>query len=139
MFACILFVICSVPLRLENHVSEYVDCIKLNHFYDAKGRLVYDQVVFYEWTPTTGKFQVRAWCLVEDREHLNRRPVKNEETGIYESEYADSNTRLNRRVQSRLFWESWSQSDPERENKRVFPECLRIELVKKLTFPTEEN
>ena len=137
MLALLLVVILSVPLRLENHVSEFVDCIELNHFYDARARLVYDQVVFYEWTPTTGKFQVRAWCLVDDREQLNRRPIKNEETGIYESEYLDTNTRLIRRIRSRLFRESWSQLDPERENKRVHPESLRIELVKRITREAE--
>ena len=131
MCCFILVAILSVPLRFETIVSEYVDCIELNHFFDDRGRLVYDQVIFYEQTPTTGKFQVRAWCLVEDRELLNRRPIKNEVTALYEVEYVDTNDRLAHRIRSRLFRESWSQSDPERDDKKKHPESLRIGLAKR--------
>jgi hypothetical protein len=135
MFALLIAFVLSVPIRIENQASEYVDLIELNHFFDAKGRIVYDQVVFHERAPETGRFQVRAWCLVEDREHLNRRPVKNEETGIYQVDWFDTDRRIQRKITSRLFRESWSQVDPERENKRVHPERLRIDLVKRLSVP----
>ncbi len=66
----------SLASRIES-----VDLIELNHIYDRKGQLSFDQVVFWERSPATGRFQVRAWCMVDDREELNRRPVKSEETG----------------------------------------------------------
>jgi hypothetical protein len=124
----VLIALLSIPLNLTTH--EHVDAIELNHFFDQRGHLVYDQLVFWERTPTTGRFQVRAWCLVDDREAINRRPLKND-NGLYECFAVDSNERLTRRIVSRVFRESWSQTDPEREDKRFHHERLRIELVKR--------
>ena len=132
MFALLLVVILSIPLQLANTVAEYVDCIELNHFYDQGWKLVYDQVIFYELAPETGRFQVMAWCLVEDREVLNRRPVKNEATGLYTVDWYDNDQRLSRKITSRLYRESWTQIDPERENKKVHDERLRITMVRRL-------
>ena len=131
MFALLLVVILSIPLQLANTVAEYVDCIELNHFYDQGGKLVYDQVVFYELAPETGRFQVRAWCLVEDREKLNRRPTKNHTTGLYQVDWYDADYRVLRKITSRLYRESWTQIDPERENKKVHDERLRITMARK--------
>jgi len=110
---------------------EYVDLIELNHFHDHRGRLVYDQVIFYERTPTTGRFQVRSWCLAND-EQPNRRPVKNETSGLYQVDWFDTDQQTLRKITSRLYRESWSQVDPERENKKVHPDGLRVGLVKRI-------
>lgn len=124
----VLIALLSIPLNLTTH--EHVDAIELNHFFDQRGHLVYDQLVFWERNPANGRFQVRAWCLVDDRETLNRRPLKND-NGLYECFAVDSNERLTRRIVSRVFRESWSQTDPEREDKKHHHESLRIELVKR--------
>lgn len=128
-FAFCLCVCASVSHKGNPSVDEYVDLIELNHFFDQQGRLVYDQVVFYERAPETGRFQVRAWCLVEDREHLNRRPVKNQETELYQVDWFDTDQRFLRKITSRLFRESWTQVDPERSNKKFHDERLRISLI----------
>lgn len=125
----ILIAILSIPLTIPDRPSEYVDLIELNHFYDQKGGFVYDQVIFYERAPETGRFKVRAWCLVEDREQLNRRPVKSETTGLYQVDYHDTDQRLTRKLTSRLYRESWTQVDPERADKKIHDERLRITLV----------
>ena len=126
----IFVLICAVTSHKGGRTTEeHVDLIELNHFYDQQGRLVYDQVIFYARAPETGRFQVRAWCLVEDREYLNRRPVKNYETQIYQVDWYDSDQRLLRKISSRLYRESWSQVDPERANKRFHDERLRISMV----------
>jgi len=129
-----VFVVCfciGVVLspRGNRSTEEYVDLIELNHFYDQYGRLVYDQVIFYEQAPESGRFQVRAWCLVEDRETLNRRPVKNLETQLYQVDWFDSDQRMVRKITSRLYRESWTQHDPERVNKKVHEERLRIAMM----------
>lgn len=128
-FAFCLFVCASVSHKGNQSVDEYVDLIELNHFFDQQGRLVYDQVVFYERAPETGRFQVRAWCLVEDREYLNRRPVKNQETELYQVDWFDTDQRLLRKITSRLYRESWTQVDPERSDKKFHDERLRISLI----------
>lgn len=123
-------IICATISPKGNHsVDEYVDLIELNHFYDQLGRPVYDQVIFYERAPETGRFQVRAWCLVEDRESLNRRPVKNYGTQLYQVDWFDTDQRLLRKITSRLYRESWTQVDPERANKKRHDERSRIAMV----------
>ncbi len=117
----------SVPKQLA--AVEYVDLIELNNFYDQNGKHVYSQVIFYERTPTTGKFQVRAWCMVDESLLLNRRPIKNEATGIYSVDWFDSDGKVSRKTTSRLYRESWSQIDPEVLNKKHHPAELRIKLA----------
>jgi hypothetical protein len=110
---------------------DHVDAIELNHFYDAKGRAIYDQVIFREWQRSTGRFHVRQWTLIDDRDPISKRPLKNEETGLYSVEYHDTDAKTSRKVVSRVFKESWTQIDPEREDKKAFPESLRYSLSKK--------
>ncbi len=124
-----LFLCATISLKGNRSADEYVDLIELNHFYDQKGGLVYDQVIFYERAPETGRFQVRAWCLVEDRECLNRRPTKNLQTDLYQVDWYDSDQRLLRKITSRLYRESWTQIDPERANKKLHDERSRISMV----------
>lgn len=141
-FVFCLIVCASVSHKGSPSVDEYVDLIELNHFFDQQGRLVYDQVVFYERAPETGRFQVRAWCLIEDREYLNRRPVKNQETELYQVDWFDTDQRFLRKITSRLYRESWTQIDPERSNKKMHDERLRISLIqnpKKLQQPQSQE
>ena len=134
-------VLCATISHKGSHLAEeVVDLIELNHFYDQQGRLVYDQVIFYERAPETGRFQVRAWCLVEDRESLNRRPVKNQQTELYQVDWFDTDQRLHRKITSRLYRESWTQIDPERINKKIHDERLRISMIQspKKFLPVEQ-
>ncbi len=140
-FTVYLFICATISTKSNHSVDEFVDLIELNHFYDQRGRLVYDQVIFYELAPETGRFQVRAWCLVEDRECLNRRPVKNDKTQLYQVDWFDTDQRLLRKITSRLYRESWTQVDPERANKKFHDERSRIAMVqspkKFLAFETQ--
>lgn len=113
----------------DGSLSECVDLIELNHFYDRQGKHVYDQVIFYERHPGNGKYHVRAWCLVEDRESLNRRPVKDAVSDLYRVEWLDSDQQVLRSIRSRLFRESWTHTDPERTDKRQLDERMRLHLV----------
>ena len=52
---------------VEDSLCEKVDLIEVNHFYDEQGKLVLDQLIFYDWSPADGRFQVRAWRLLKKR------------------------------------------------------------------------
>ena len=43
-------------------VEDYVDLIEVNHFYDEHGKLVFDQVIFYDWSALQSRYQVRDWA-----------------------------------------------------------------------------
>lgn len=113
----------------DGTLSECVDLIELNHFYDRQGKHVYDQVIFYERHPGNGKYHVRAWCLVEDRESLNRRPLRDEVSNLYRVDWLDNDQQVRRSIRSRLFRESWTHTDPERTDKRQLDERMRLHLV----------
>lgn len=133
-----LVALSSSAFRSPSVAVESVDAIELNHFYDKAGKLVYDQIVFYNFSPIDGCFHVRAWCLAEDLQQQNRRPIKNEVSGVYQVDWNDVDARILRRITSRQFRESWTQTDPEREDKKKLHETSRFSLSKRIGGTNED-
>lgn len=134
MLACVcLFsaevAFCGNLIKNSHYAEESCDMMELNHFYDCKGCHVFSQVIFWERNPANGKYNVRAWVLVEMRESLNRIPVKNEIDGLWHCDWFDSDKGILRKIKSGIYRESWTQSDPEKENKKVLPEKYRLALI----------
>ena len=98
--------------------STHVDLIELSHVYDTKGRLIFDQVIFWEQNRANGRFQVRSWTLCNDCYPITFDGITKFESAEY-------------RAHSTLFRESWSQEDPERANKKHWPEDQRFPIPKK--------
>ncbi len=109
-------------------ISERVDLIELNHFYDDQGKHAYDQVIFYEWSPDYCRFHVIAWTLIED--DMSRLPFRKPGSRDYAVSWFDRESRVEREVKSKLFRESWGQEDPERANKKLIEEKYRISLLR---------
>jgi hypothetical protein len=118
----------SGPSDGSSVLRESVDLIELNHFYDDLGRHAYDQVIFYEWSDEYCRYHVIAWCLVED-DH-SRLPVRLPGGQEYLVRWYDRDVKRHREVRARLYRESWTQSDPERDNKKLLEEKYRISLLK---------
>jgi len=108
-------------------VADRVDVIELNHFYDNNGRLVFDQVIFWDWAPPLpeqdgpGCFVVVAWQLSGEKRPL--RPSHNWQLGKYVLIYHDGT--VLRRITSTSFRETWTQVDPERANRDVLSPYAR--------------
>ena len=109
-------------------VTEKVDLIELNHFYDDLGRHAYDQVIFYEWSPDYRRFHVISWCLLEN--DLSRMPTRNPNNGEYRVRWHDRDAKVHRELRSPLYRETWSQVDPERVNKKLLDEKYRTSLLR---------
>lgn len=105
-----------------------VELLHLNHYYDKSGKHVFDQTIIMEKDPSTGKMHTRAWLMADDSQETNRRPTKNGMTGQWEVYWYDHDKRVARKITSRAFHESWSQIDPEREDKKTWPEEWRAAL-----------
>lgn len=106
-----------------------VDLIELHHSYDEVGRHVFDQLVFYEWSHKRGTYRVIAWRMVKREAQLPKRTF----TPLgYRCLWQDDG--VLREIWSPLFRETWSQFDPERANRKVFPEAGRPELAKPLAM-----
>ena len=110
----------------QNEVKERVDLIELNHFYDDLCRPAYDQVILYEWSPDHRRFDVIAWALIDN---LEKAPHQLAGSGQWEVRWYDVDHKVFRVVGARLYRETWSQVDPERENKKLMPEKHRVGLM----------
>jgi hypothetical protein len=108
----------------ENTVArERVDLIELNHFIDDTGRHVFDQLIFYDWSDEHGRYHVRAWRLIKSPSQF---PTRHWQPACYRCVWHDDG--VLREVWAETFRETWSQQDPERANRKIFPEDQRTEL-----------
>lgn len=111
-----------------NVLHDTVDLIELNHFYDSLGRHSYDQVIFYEWSEEYTRYHVIAWCLIED--DPTRLPFRAPVCNDYVVRWYDREAKSHREVKSKLYRESWTHSDPERQNRKLLEEKYRLQLTK---------
>jgi hypothetical protein len=125
----------------DDVARETVDLAELNHFYDEYGKLVFDQVIFYDWAPpyagpfppeTTPiivehwRFQVRAWRLVRNPSII---PQRDWERGGYRSLWYEGEQL--RDIHAASFRETWTQYDPELVERQYLPKERRPELRSK--------
>lgn len=122
----VAFPFASVGSQVE--LNQSVDLIELNHYYDDSGRHAYDQIIFYEWSPDYRRYHVIAWCLVEN--DLDRMPTYDSHSELHRVSWQDRDLKLRRTVSSKLYRETWSQTDPERANKKLLEEKYRISLLR---------
>jgi hypothetical protein len=112
---------------------EYVDMIEINHHYDCRGCHVYDQVIFWRQNPATLRFEVGSWILCDEQ---NKYPTRLSD-GLIHCRWRDGQQL--RDVRSRVLRESWTQTDPERVNRRQLDEVDRCGLIcRPKSQPVEE-
>ena len=110
---------------VEDVTSDQVDLIEVNHFYDEHGRLVFDQVIFYDWSTSDGRYQVCAWRLLKTPAQI---PYRNSTRDVFVATWHDGD--VLRRVTGRSFRETWTQFDPELVEREFLPKERRRELRK---------
>jgi hypothetical protein len=103
-----------------------VDLVELNHFHDEQGKQVFDQIIFYDWSPTRGRYNVLAWRLLK---HPSQLPVRDWSTGDYVTVWRDNT--VVREVRAETMRESWTQYDPELIERSFLPKEQRRELRKR--------
>lgn len=124
--AVLLFAaIASASMPQDINVRDRVDLVETNHFYDSEGRLVFDQLIFYEWSPAKGRHQVQAWRLLKSPNQLPRRDYG---AGDYVMRWTDGET--DREVRAATFRETWTQTDPELTDREFLPKERRRDLAK---------
>ena len=116
---------------VEDVAAERVDVIELNHFYDDRGRLVFDQIIFYDWSVHESSYQVRDWRLLKSPAQI---PHRNWPEGTFIAVWHDSG--VLRRVEAKQLHESWTQYDPELVNRTVLPKEQR-RLLRKAILPVQ--
>lgn len=105
-------------------VTDRFDLIELNHFDAEDGG--FDQVIFWNWMPDYRRFRVEAWVML-DRNTPSHTSAIRKNGPRYVFERLETGGLL-RRVEAKLFRETWTTYDPERLDKELFPENLRTGL-----------
>lgn len=106
-------------------LADSVDLIEINHCYDEKGQLVFDQLLFYDWSPGEGRYEVRDWRLLKRPIQMPRR---DHESGLYVAVWHDGP--VLRKVHASTVRESWTQYDPEIAEQEFLPKDERRVLAK---------
>lgn len=107
-------VIGALPLDLVT--TDAADVVELNHFYDGDGRPVFDQVIFWQWHADEGAYHVCAWRLWK---LPSQTPWRDWFAGGYVTAWFDGE-RL-RVVRAHSLRETWTQHDPELEDRQLLP------------------
>lgn len=118
----------------EDVATERVDLIEVNHFYDDQGRLVFDQLLFYDWSHNDGRYQLRAWRMVKNNSQL---PQRNWQSGGYVATWQDGD--VLRKISAASTRESWTQYDPELTEREFLPKEKRRELRSPKTLVAAKN
>lgn len=104
----------------EDVAREQVDLVEVNHYYDEQGRLVFDQTIFYDWSPENSRYMVRDWRMVKSPSQL---PQRNWHDGGYLAVWQDGE--VLRRVHAQAMRETWTQYDPELVEREYLPKEKR--------------
>jgi hypothetical protein len=107
----------------QDIATDRVDLVEINHFFDEQGRLVFDQIIFYEWSAIESRFHVRAWRLIKSPTQIPRR---NWQTGFFTTIWYDGD--ILREIHSILVHETWTQYDPELLEREFLPKDKRHDL-----------
>ena len=109
--ASLLVALVFAKVDHQDILVDRVDLCEINHFYDDKGWLVFDQVIFYDWSPNKKRYQVVDWRLLKSS---SQRPIKDWRNNEYVAVWHDPRERdVLRKTISLLFRETWTQYDPE--------------------------
>ena len=105
----------TVPLEMP--VTEQVDTIELNHFYDCEGRHVFDQAIVYGWNRATCRYDVRCWWIIKCEADEPRRDMLRFDGQVM------------RRVKAGRVFRSFTQYDPELNARQRVPVEERRGLI----------
>ena len=108
----------AVP-RNREPVRDLTATVEVNRFYNEQGSLIFTQLI---WLDESGV--VIAWRLVKTPSML---PALDRPRGEYVVTWHDGE--VLREVRSRSLKETWTQYDPEVQQRDVVPQCRRRELT----------
>ncbi len=121
--AVVLLSSLAVSDPVELMVRDHVDLVELNHYYDDQGRMVFRQLIFYEWCPANGRFNIRDFCLVRQESQL---PIRDHRRGVFSTRWNDDGT--HRLVTADLFRRTHTEFDPEVLEREHLEKNKRREL-----------
>lgn len=113
----------------ESVVTDTADVIEVNHYFDENGRLVFDQIIFWEWCDEKQRHQVFAWRFAKQPGQF---PVRDWGRNAFVTTWYDR--KLLRCVRGASVRETWTQYDPEVHDRSIAAQNLRRGLSRQRTL-----
>lgn len=133
MFWVVMVLLSIVPA--DGVARERFDMLEQNAFYDGDGRLVFDQLLFWDWSHDAGRFQLQAWRMLKWQSGTKENgpistmlPRFDHAHNVWVVEWLDGD--VHRRIESPVFRQSVTQFDPELEERVYLPKEKRRELLR---------
>lgn len=104
--------------------EDRVDAVELNHYYSENGKPIFDQLLFFDWCPVEHRYQVRDWRLVKNRAQIPR--LEGSEYVAVWSDFKEEDAI--RVTRAKVFYETWTQWDPEVYEREFLPDDKRKRL-----------
>jgi hypothetical protein len=123
-----LLLVCGSPVGIPSDpvpvvVAEKVDLIEVNHYYDDRGNRVFDQVIYFDWSPEQFRFTARGYRLIKQETQVPV-PVA---PGAYHSIWSDGDCL--RDLRAAVSTETWLQWDPELAERNYLPKSMRVDFA----------
>jgi hypothetical protein len=122
--AAIFLIFSSGAIRSNFVIEQAVDCIEINHFHDNQARPVFVQTIFWNWVAQLSEYRVVDWRI-----DSGSFPRYNHRLKTWVSFWMDKKDNRYRRVFAPLHRETWTQHDPEIEDRCLLPCELRTGLI----------
>lgn len=122
-----LFLTLVVGLLPQSTVlDDTADIVELNHYYDHRGDLVFNQLIFWQWCADQSVHRVFAWRIVKSPQQF---PLRDWQRDGYTTIWQDQ--RELRRVRSTATRRTWTQYDPEVLDRQHVPRVSRPGLARR--------
>ena len=111
----------TIVAGLGSHAAQPtkpVGRIELNHFYDDCGKHNFTQIIAWEWMPDYRRWYAARWRIVDGERQY---PVSR--GGVWHAEISQGEW-----ISSKLYKETWTTYDPEREDRKLTPEAYRSRI-----------
>lgn len=116
--AHMLAVIALAFVLPSKHVAPRCDMAEINHVHNECGEVRFTQVIAWEWLPDRREYHAQDWCYVQSWN-------TNEKLLTYRNRDRVGQVRF------RVYRETWTTNDPERDDSRVFSERYRVKVLQK--------
>jgi len=127
-FSTLIFVLGVFPQPAG--IQDHFDLIEVNHYYDSRGQLIFDQMIFYEWSQKDARFNVAAWRLMKSPWQVPRKRWTDE---VYTVTWRDGD--VIRSITATNVRETWTQYDPELIERGYLPREHRRGLTDHICNP----
>lgn len=122
MLPSVFLVAISCHVSPETATVVRVDMIELNHYYDPDGKHIFDQVIIWEWVPREDSHRVLWWRIY--------RGSGIRKCGPCGAEYVEHCEGGIIKYKAIVYRETWTQRDPEMEDRDRAPGRIRPEPVR---------